>query len=126
MPRSWLVFRQKLSEKMRICLLTSFLQVLMILSKNLISNPSWKKTNITPVFKRGDRNSKYNYKPVRILPNMFKIFERCIFRQSYSFMFEFLSNTTVIFSKVTIHSIACKPCLKRGNLQLIKEGHSVH
>ena len=40
-----------------------------------------KKTNITSVFKKGDRNSGYNYGPVSILPNMSKIFERCIFRQ---------------------------------------------
>ena len=48
---------------------------------------SLKKANITPVFKKGDRNSKDNYRPVSILPNISKIFERCIFRQSHSFMF---------------------------------------
>ena len=47
---------------------------------------SLKKANITPVFKKGDRNSKDNYRPVSILPNISKIFERCIFRQLYSFV----------------------------------------
>ena len=42
---------------------------------------SLKKANKTPVFKKSDRNCKDNYRPVSILPNMSKIFERCIFRQ---------------------------------------------
>ena len=75
-----LIFRQKLSKRIRICLLTFFLQVLMILSENLIPY-SPKKENITTVFKKGDRNPKDNYRPVSIVPNMSKIFERCIFRQ---------------------------------------------
>ena len=42
---------------------------------------SLKKANITPVFKKGDRNSKANYRPVSILASLPKIFEPCIFRQ---------------------------------------------
>ena len=59
-----------------------------------------KKANIMPVFKRGDRNSKDNYRPVSILPNISKIFERCIFRQLYSFIFEFLSKYQCGFRKI--------------------------
>ena len=83
---------------MWIYFLRSFLQVLMILSKNLISILP-KKANITSVFKKGDRNTKDNYMPVSILPNISKIFERCIFRQLYSFMFEFLSKYQCGFRK---------------------------
>ena len=49
-------------------------------------SPCLKNANITPVFKTGDRNSKNNYRPVSILPNMSKIFELCIFCQLHSFM----------------------------------------
>ena len=63
-------------------------------------SPSLKKANITPVSKRGDRNSKDNYRPVSILPNISKIFERCIFRQLYSFIFEFLSKYQCGFRKI--------------------------
>ena len=52
---------------------------------------SFKKANITPLFKEGDRNSKDNYRSVSTLPNMSKIFERCIFCKLNSFMLEFLS-----------------------------------
>ena len=50
-----------------------------------------KNATITPVFKKGDRNSKDNYRPVSILPDISKIFERCIFRQLSNFMDQFLS-----------------------------------
>ena len=33
--------------------------------------------NTTPEFKKGDRNSKTNYRPVSILPNVSKIYESC-------------------------------------------------
>ena len=49
--------------------------------------PYYRRT----VFKKRDRNSKDNFRPVSILPSMCKVFERCIFRQFYSFMLEFLS-----------------------------------
>ena len=45
-----------------------------------------KNASVTPVFKQGDRDSNDNYRPVRILPNISKIFERCIFRQLCNFM----------------------------------------
>ena len=57
---------------------------------------SLKKANITPTFKKGDRTSKDNYRPVSILP---KIFEQCIFRQLYNFMLEFLSKYQCGFCK---------------------------
>ena len=44
-----------------------------------------KSANITPVFKKGDRMAKENYRPVSILPNISKLFEKCIFKQLYRF-----------------------------------------
>ena len=37
-----------------------------------------KNANITPVFKKGYRGSKENYRPVRILPVISKIFEKLL------------------------------------------------
>ena len=44
-----------------------------------------KNANITSVYKKGGRNFKNNYIPLRILPNMSKIFERCIFSSIIQF-----------------------------------------
>ena len=40
-----------------------------------------KNATMAPVFKKVNRNSKDNYRPISILPNISKIFQRCIFRQ---------------------------------------------
>ena len=40
-----------------------------------------KKADITPIFKKGSRNIKENYRPISILPNISKIFERPLFDQ---------------------------------------------
>ena len=58
-----------------------------------------KDATITPVFKKGDRNSKDNYRPVSILSNISRIFERCIFRQLSNFMDQFLSKYQCGFRK---------------------------
>ena len=42
---------------------------------NSIFPSSLKNADITPVFNKGDRNLKSNYKPVSILSNISKIFE---------------------------------------------------
>ena len=46
---------------------------------------------LTPVFKKGDENSKESYRPVSILPNISKIFERFLFKQISNFMEPFFS-----------------------------------
>ena len=42
---------------------------------------SLRSANITPVSKRGSNNRKENYRPVSILPNISKIYERSLFKQ---------------------------------------------
>ena len=38
----------------------------------------WKKGNIAPIFKKGDKQNIKNYRPVSLLPICNKIFERII------------------------------------------------
>ena len=42
--------------------------------------------NITPVFKEEDRDLKDNYRPVSILPELSKIFEKLLFKQISMFI----------------------------------------
>ena len=58
-----------------------------------------KLANVIHVFKKGDRNPKENYRPVSILPNISKIFERCTFRQISSSMDSYLSKQQCGFRK---------------------------
>ena len=52
---------------------------------------SLKQANITPVFKRGSRNQKENYRPVNILPIISKIFEKILGKLLYIYFENILS-----------------------------------
>ena len=64
-----------------------------------------KQADITPVFKKASRNSKDNYRPVSILTNVSKIFEKLLFKQmSNDFFDKFLSMCQLILGKVLVIS----------------------
>ena len=58
-----------------------------------------KQANITPVFKKGERECKNNYRPVSILSNVSKIFESIILRQISNYMDSFFSKFQCGFRK---------------------------
>ena len=53
---------------------------------NGIFPTNFKNADISPVFKKGDRLDKCNYRPVSILPPLSKIFERIMFSQLNNYM----------------------------------------
>ena len=59
-----------------------------------------KIENITPVYKKGERDCKDNYRPVSIFSNVSKIFERCMLEQISNYMNYFLSKFQCVFRKV--------------------------
>ena len=60
---------------------------------------SLKQANITPVFKKGSRNQKENYRPVSILPIISKIFEKILSKQLYIYFQNILSKFQCGFRK---------------------------
>ena len=46
---------------------------------------------MTPIFKKKDRNNVQNYRPVSILPNFSKIYERCLYDQMCKYFNHILS-----------------------------------
>ena len=48
----------------------------------------WKKANVVPVHKKGDKKCLKNYRPVSLLPICGKIFERLIFNEMFRFLIE--------------------------------------
>ena len=58
-----------------------------------------KNANVSPVFKKGPRNCETNYRPVSILPNISKTYQRCIYRQMSNFFDETLSKYQCGFRK---------------------------
>ena len=48
----------------------------------------WKKGNIVPIYKKGDKSIVKNYRPVSLLPILSKIFEKCIYDTLYNYFEE--------------------------------------
>ena len=59
----------------------------------------WKKANIVPIHKKGDKQTVKNYSPVSLLPICDKIFERLLYNEMLNFFLEndSLSPKTVRF-----------------------------
>ena len=58
-----------------------------------------KKADVRPIFKKDSRTEKSNYRPISILPNISKIFERCLFDQLITFFDGVLSPLQCRFRK---------------------------
>ena len=43
----------------------------------------WKLANVTPVFKKNDKRTIKNYRPISLLPLISKIFEKILFNRLY-------------------------------------------
>ena len=46
----------------------------------------WKKANIVPIHKKGDKQLIQNYRPVSLLPTCGKIFEKIIFNSLFKYL----------------------------------------
>ena len=49
---------------------------------------NWKKSNVLPIHKKGDKHLLQNYRPVSLLPVCTKIFERIVFYPMLEFLEE--------------------------------------
>ena len=81
--------------------------------------------NLIPVFKKDCKNSKDNYKPISILKNIPKVYERILFKQIGTFII-FFQNFNVVLENVIVHSNVFLHEFKNGSLHLIKPSHLVH
>ena len=66
-----------------------YFEPLYLIFKNCLSPNTfpdvWKKANVIPVQKMGDKQVLKNYRPLSLLPICGKIFEKSIFNALYSF-----------------------------------------
>ena len=75
---------------------SSIVKPLSIIFKNCLQSGSfpnnWKKSNVVPIHKKGDKQLLQNYRPVSLLPIGGKIFERIIFNP----IFEYLEKNSLL------------------------------
>ena len=43
----------------------------------------WKTARVIPIFKKGDKSDKSNYRPISFLPVISRLFEKLVFNQLY-------------------------------------------
>ena len=60
---------------------------------------SLKYADITPIFKKDDKTDKINYRPISILPNLSKIYERFMQNQMYPYLNQIFSKYQCGFRK---------------------------
>ena len=62
----------------------------------------WKLANVTLTFKKGDKQSITNYRPISLLPICGKMFEKIIFNNLYPFLMRtiLLPKNNRVFSHV--------------------------
>ena len=58
-----------------------------------------KLVDVTPFFKKGDPESIKNYRPVSVLPNVSKKFERIMLKQVLEQMNKYLSHNLCVYRK---------------------------
>ena len=77
----------------------------------------WKLANVIPIFKKGDKQSINNYRPISLLPICGKMFEKIIFNNLYKYL-----NTNNLITK---NQSGIRPCDSTTNqlLYLVNEIH---
>ena len=60
---------------------------------------AFKKSEIRPLYKKGGRTEKSNYRPISVLSNVSKIYERCLYDQIYSYFGKIFSKYQCGFRK---------------------------
>ena len=48
----------------------------------------WKAAKVCPIFKKNDNKNPANYRPISLLSNLSKVFERLVYKQLYSYFSE--------------------------------------
>ena len=75
-------------RKIKLCSI-SICKPLEIIFQNCLRSgkfPSeWKKANVVPTFKKGEKQCIKNYRPVSLLPVCGKVFERLLYNKMFSF-----------------------------------------
>ena len=91
-----------------------------------VSTSCLKNADISPIYKKGSKNSSYNYRPVSILPNNSKICERPLFCQLLSFLIKSFPFISADLKKGLVSNIAQLMCYKNGEFVMIKINPLVH
>ena len=93
-----MIFQQKFWRKTRgVC--GYFQKHINFCIENSIFPSELKVADVTPAFKKKSKTSKDNHRPISILPNISKIYERCLYNQMQTYFDNLLSKYQCGFSQ---------------------------
>ena len=83
--------------------------------KTVFFPSEWKRANIVPIHKKGDKQTLENYRPVSLLPICGKILERLMFNEMFNFFIEnkLISSNQSCFKPLILALISCYLSLMR-------------
>lgn len=86
-----------------------------------------KNSIITPIFKKGNDQEIVNYRPISILPNLSKVFEKIIHKRLYDFLkcHKILSNRQYSFQKGRCATDAVLDLVEELNINKHDQKHSI-
>ena len=58
--------------------------------------------DVTPVFKKDDKSDKNNHRPISILPNLSKVYERIVQNQIYPYINKLFQRISMVFGKGSV------------------------
>ncbi|PJE78200.1 hypothetical protein CI610_02867 [invertebrate metagenome] len=77
----------------------------------------WKTANVMPLFKKNDRYSVTNYRPISLLSTVGKVFERVVYKHMHNFMLEnslfyqyqsgFMPGHSTVFQLIELYHNIC-------------------
>ena len=76
-----MIFQQKSWKNNQRCLLDIFIKTYIFCIENSIFPSDLKVADVIPAFKKKSKTSKGNYRPISVSPNIFKIYERCLYNK---------------------------------------------
>ena len=89
----------------------------------------WKKANVTPVFKKGEKHLCGNYRPISLLSCVGKLMERCVHGHILNFLTEnsiltvsqsgFIPKDSTTFQLLTIYDDFCKALDEKTTTQAV-------
>ncbi len=78
----------------------------------------WKKANVMPLFKKGNRDMPANYRPISLISCVGKVMERVVFKHVYNHLIAnnliyknqsgFLPGHSTVFQLIDIYNQICK------------------
>ena len=76
----------RLLKEAGLCIVPSLTRLINLSLSKAIVPKRWKLANVTPLFKKGEKNDTNNYRPVSLLSCVSKILERIVFKHLFNFL----------------------------------------